>query len=579
LYNHIKAQFRPGRADVCRVQVMNKRRSIYLFLALFAFVLAAVSGCSPDFQKADADKEVYKIINAKWRPDFGQKANYVISDSSIPAPNDVNVDKTSTPAEHLTLAEAVAIATKYNRDYQTQKEQLYLTALTLTGERYKYALKWFGTIDYQYTKSGGAPGEKEITAQGGITNTLLLPDGIIANSSLIIDWARFLTGDPRTTLSSVLSGTVDIPLLGNGGGKVQWENLTQTERSVLYQIRTFNRFRQTFVVSIINDYYRVLQQKDGVTNAKNNWNSSIEFRKQAEMEAKTGRTPPFEVDQARQRELAAYNGYVAAAQNYEQTLDLFKIRLTLPVNTVIELDQNELKALQKLATSEPAYTVDAAIETALLRRLDLANAADDIDDAARKAKLASEGLGPQLDLTASANVNSAGNTDFSNLQFHKGRYAAGLSADLPFDRKNQRNTYRSALITLLQSQRDYANTMDQVTLDVRQAYRQLQATAEQYVTQRKSLALAEERVKNMPLLLKSGRAVTRDMLDAQDSLLQAQNDLTSALVGHTIAKLNFFRDVGILQVRPDGMWTQSETVSRKTTDEREQERQSYNNNL
>jgi outer membrane protein TolC len=297
------------------------------------------------------------------------------------------------------------------------------------------------------------------------------------------------------------------------------------------------------------------------------------------MEAKTGRTPPFEVDQAKQRELAAYNGYVAAAQSYEQTLDLFKIRLTLPVNTVIELDQNELKALQNLATAEPAYTVDDAIKTGLLSRLDLANAADGIDDAQRKVKLATEGLGPQLDLTASATVNSAGNTGYSDLQFHRGTYAAGVSADLPFDRKNQRNTYRAALITLLQSQRDYANTTDQVTLDVRQAYRQLQATAEQYVTQRKSLALAEERVKNMPLLLKSGRAQTRDMLDAQDALLQAQNDLTSALVGHTIAKLNFFRDVGILQVQPDGMWTQSETVSRNPTDERGQDKQTISDNL
>jgi outer membrane protein TolC len=563
---------------------MNKRQSIYVILALIAFVLATISGCSPDFQKADADKEVYKIINAKWRPDFGQKANYVISDSSIPAPNDVNVDITSIPAEHLTLAQTVAIATKYNRDYQSQKDDLYLKALALTGERYKYALKWFGTIDANYTKGYNFELNKNVEEVGvgaevGVEKTLLLPDGIIANSSLIIDWGRFLTGDPRTSLGSVLSGTVDIPLLGNGGGKVQWENLTQAERNVLYQIRTFNRFRQTFVVSIINDYYRVLQQKDGVTNAKNNWNSSIEFRKQAVMEAKTGRTPPFEVDQAKQRELAAYNGYVAAAQSYEQTLDLFKIRLTLPVNTVIELDQNELKALQNLATAEPAYSVDDAINTGLLRRLDLANAADGIDDADRKVKLAAEGLGPLLDLTGSAIVNSAGKTDFSNLQFHRGSYAVGLSADLPFDRKNQRNTYRSALITLQQSQRNYADTIDQVTLDVRQAYRQLQATAEQYVTQRKSLALAEERVKNMPLLLKSGRAQTRDMLDAQDALLQAQNDLTSALVGHTIAKLNFFRDVGVLQVRPDGMWTQSETLSRKTTDERGQEKQSFSDNL
>jgi len=49
---------------------------------------------------------------------------------------------------------------------------------------------------------------------------------------------------------------------------------------------------------------------------------------------------------------------------------------------------------------------------------------------------------------------------------------------------------------------------------------------------------------------------TRDLLDSQDDLLDAQNSLTAALVGHVVAKLNFFRDIGVLQVRPDGMWEQ-----------------------
>jgi outer membrane protein TolC len=541
---------------------MKKLQPTTRVCAAIAFLLAMVSGCSPDFHKADADKEVYQIINAKWRDSFGQKANYVISDANaIPSPNDVNVEKPSITAEPLSLAQAVAIATKYNRDYQTRKEDLYLSALALTGERYKYALKWFGTIDAKYARgiddrTGIDYEDTSLNAQGGVKNTLLLPDGIMVNSSLAIDWVRFLTGDPRTTLGSVLSGTLAVPLLGNGAGKVAWEDLTQKERDVLYQIRSFNRYRQTFVVSIINDYYRVLQQRDSVTNAKNNWTRSIEYRKQAEMEAQTGRTPPFEVDQAKQRELAAYNGYVSAMQSYEQTLDSFKIRLTVPTNAAIELDQNELKALRNTAITQPQYTSDAAIETALLRRLDLANAADGIDDATRKVMLASEGLGPRLNLTGSTTVNSTPETDFDRLQFHKGDYGLGLSADLPFDRKSQRNTYRTALITLQQHQRDYDDNVDSVMLDVRQAYRQLEATAEQYITQKKSLALAEERVKNMPLLLKSGRAKTRDLLDAQDSLLQAQNDLTSALIGHTIAKLNFFRDTGVLQVKPDGMWEQ-----------------------
>jgi outer membrane protein TolC len=548
-----------------------------------------VVGCSPDFHKADADKEVYKIIDAKWQDNFGQKANYVISDANtISTPNDVNVAKAPVFEEPLKLAQAVAIATKYNRDYQFQKENLYLQALALTGERYKYALKWFGTIDAEYSKNGvspenkiiESPENKTIKAEGGVEKTFITPDGILLNTSLVFDWTRFLTGDPRTTLSGVLSGTLDIPLLGNGAGKTAWENLTQAERDVLYQIRTFNRYRQTFVVDTINAYYGVLQQRDGVTNAKNNWNSSVEYRKQAEMEAKTGRTAPFEVDQARQRELSAYDSYVTTLQFYEQSLDSFKIRLSLPVNTSLELDQNELKSLQNYNTTAPQYTVDNAIETALSCRLDLANSADGVDDAQRKVKLASEGLGPQLNLTGSTTVNSQGNENIDNFQFHRGTYGLGLSADLPFDRKNQRNAYRQALITLERQQRAYSQSVDSVTQDVRQAYRQLMATAEQFITQKKSLAIAEERVKNMPLLLKSGRAKTRDLLDAQDSLLQAQNSLTSALVGHTIAKLSFYRDVGILQVKPDGMWTQSETaVSRNQTNEREQGKQSSEDNL
>jgi outer membrane protein TolC len=298
------------------------------------------------------------------------------------------------------------------------------------------------------------------------------------------------------------------------------------------------------------------------------------------MEAKTGRTAQFEVDQARQRELSAYDSYVIALQFYEQSLDSFKIRLTLPVNSTLELDQNELRALQSYGTTVPQYSADNAIETALKCRLDLANSTDSIDDAQRKLKLAAEGLGIQLDVTGSANVNSQGDEHISNFQFHRGTYNWGLSADLPFDRKNQRNAYRQALITLDRQQRAYSQSYDSVVQEVRQAYRELMATAEQFITQEKSLALAEERVKNMPLLLKSGRAKTRDMLDAQDSLLQAQNNLTSALVGHTIAKLSFYRDVGILQVKPDGMWTESETtVSRNQKDEREQGEQSSSDNL
>ena len=96
--------------------------------------------------------------------------------------------------------------------------------------------------------------------------------------------------------------------------------------------------------------------------------------------------------------------------------------------------------------------------------------------------------------------------------------------------------------------------MDEVKLDVRRAYRGLLEAAEQYRIRKNSLELAESRVESTNLLLLAGRAITRDLLEAQDSLIEAQNSLTNAIVAHLIAKLNFFKDIGVLEVRPDGMW-------------------------
>ncbi len=122
------------------------------------------------------------------------------------------------------------------------------------------------------------------------------------------------------------------------------------------------------------------------------------------------------------------------------------------------------------------------------------------------------------------------------------------------DRKTQRNDYRRALIALEQKQRKYEEDMDSIKLAVRGAYRQLKETAERYKIEKNSLNLAEERVEMNKVLLDAGRVATRILLLSQDALLEAQNNVTGALIDHLNAKLSFYRDVGIMQVKPDGMW-------------------------
>ncbi len=324
----------------------------------------------------------------------------------------------------------------------------------------------------------------------------------------------------------------------------------------MYQIRSFNRYRKTFVVSIVNDYYSVLQSKDAVNNARNNYDMQVESKKRLDMLAEAGRVDRIDVDEAEQSMLSAENNWVAAQQRYEQRLDQFKIRLSLPTDARIELDPNELEALRKAGISDPNYTLDVAVETALAQRLDLTNSLDQVDDAERKVLVAADNLGAELNLTGSAGVGSTPDTDYSRLQFHEGTYTLGLEADLPFDRKSERNAYREALIAFTQQRRSYENDVDEIKLEVRDAYRGLREQSESYRIQKLSLDLAEKRVESNEMLLDAGRLTVRLLLDSQNALVRAQNDYTSALVSHTIAKLNFFRDTGVLQVRPDGMWEQ-----------------------
>ena len=70
----------------------------------FAVIFCIAGGCSPEHYKADADKEVYSIIDDKWQDGFGTQTNYKVSDVT-PSANDVQIERTvpSSNVINLTL--------------------------------------------------------------------------------------------------------------------------------------------------------------------------------------------------------------------------------------------------------------------------------------------------------------------------------------------------------------------------------------------------------------------------------------------------------------------------------------------
>lgn len=149
------------------------------------------------------------------------------------------------------------MATAHNRQYQTEKELLYIKALDLRLARHDFEPQFFGGGKGRYVKDGRDEG---IGAQSNFAFEQLLASGVRVNTNVTAAWVDILTGNMRSGLSTLISTTITKPLLRGSNSKIVMENLTQAERDTVYQIRLFNRFRQTFVVSVISQYYYVLQQ-------------------------------------------------------------------------------------------------------------------------------------------------------------------------------------------------------------------------------------------------------------------------------------------------------------------------------
>jgi len=512
--------------------------------------LFCVTGCIEHNYKKEADEQVYSIIDRKWQKDFGTKANYRISDVA-PSPNDIQIERTVPASGILTLRDAVALTTAHNREYQAQKEALYIKALDLRLTRHEFENQFFGGASGRYTADRN---DEVLGTEANIGFTRLLAGGTRISTTVAAAWADVLTGNLRSGVASILNATVTQPLLRGSDRRVVLENLTQAERDTLYQVRSFNRFRKTFVVTIISQYYGVLQRFDAVQNARRNYNTLTSVSERVEKLANAGRVPQLELERVRQEKLRALNIYIMAEKEYKQGLDEFKITLSLPTTAEFRLDEDEFEALRAAEMTVPEFSEAEVVEAALLQRLDLVNSADAIIDAQRKVFVAADSLRAELNLVGSANTISAGRANRQTLGWLREEYGLGFQLDLQLDRVPEQHIYRIALITLSQRQREYEQAADIVTLQVRQAHRDLVEAADRYKVLSEGLELAQKRFKNTYLLLQYGRVSSRRVLSAQDDLFDAQNAAAQALLDYTVATLNFYRDTGVLQVRPDGMW-------------------------
>ncbi|HEX5137551.1 MAG TPA: TolC family protein [Planctomycetota bacterium] len=589
--------------------------------------LALLAGClSAQGHREKADRSAASIIEEKQREVYGHAEPFTIDRPSetfrrkllaaqglpITGPESLGADKLETiehwpeegypydklPPEEteapwegpgpyvMSLNDALMIGARNSREYQTQKEDIFLAALDLDVERNNFKTLFFSTLSGggQADTSPGGPDGVEGSAEA--TATKLLKSGALLAGTIAIDLAKLLTGPKDFALGLFGDASITIPLLRGAGAFVVTEPLTQAERNTVYALRDFELFKQTFAVDVASGFLDVLRREDEVKNEAANYRNLIILSRQTRALADAGQLPGVQEDQARQDELRARDRWIASQQAYEARLDAFKQTLGIPTDARIALKRDELDALVERAgrfaeaqgpppaelpprdapvdlppvsTAGGPYELEEprAIRLALDNRQDLVVARGDVYDAQRGITVAADAL--QAGLTLEAGVTSGARRGVDSASSPDANlddlvYSASALLDLPLERTPERDAYRASYITLERSVRSFQGLEDRVKLEVRQSLRDLVEARESVLIQEQAVRLAQERVTSTNLVLEAGRGEVRDVLDAQESLLEAQNALTAAMIRYRVSELAIQRDMGVLAVGPDGLW-------------------------
>ncbi len=195
------------------------------------------------------------VENPQWLANFGLQPEVSQADWEEPskpdpalvASGEAEVTRTIPTIENLTLEQAIELTNIHNRDYQTQIENLYISALQLSFDQFQFNVRFLGfggrpTSGLDYINVPTAQDNLQWNNRFGASQ--LLPSGgqwvvELANNTL---W--LFQGQNRTSSSSVLTYQLTQPLLLGAGRKIVLEGLTQSERDVLYNVRALARYRK-----------------------------------------------------------------------------------------------------------------------------------------------------------------------------------------------------------------------------------------------------------------------------------------------------------------------------------------------
>jgi outer membrane protein TolC len=163
-----------------------------------------------------------------------------------------------------------------------------------------------------------------------------------------------------------------------------------------------------------------------------------------------------------------------------------------------------------------------------------------------------------LDVYGTVTLSDSGAESFGDQELEE-TYEAGVTLELPLDKRDERDAVKLASLAHEAAKRGLQQKRDEVRLEVIDSFTRLRFLAGSVTIERQNIEIAERRARNAMLRFRSGELLNRDVVEAENELLAARNAYARVSVNYEVQRIKLLRNIGALDVRPDGTIDELET--------------------
>jgi outer membrane protein TolC len=512
---------------------MRGERASFLLLLL-------LSGCVSDFSDASrvSPEEADAMVRAA---PFPEKT----PDVRAEPPSRVETRPDGRRVVRLDIREAIRLAVRNNQAYLVEGENLQAQLLTLEVVRHAWEPALAPLVaNLGYATSPESPHAMSQDATLSISQKT--PFGGTATAA----WTHSAAQAP---VPRAYSGTGSVsltqPLLRGAGYGIAVEDLVSSERRYVYagRLREFNRVQ--LHVFVVESYFGLLQGEKAIRNFERSLESAKRQSLQAQIRESFGKTTRTDVYRSQLQVTQAESALSTQREQLKIARDAFKINLGIAPEIDIELVPDKIEYRPMTLTHEEAIAAALENNPAWL------NARDRVEDARRTLAVAVNATLPRFDVTATYAWSSAVSSRLA------GPYELGArdltvtgGLEIPLDRYAFRRDYQRAVIAERQAEREFLRARDGVVRDVQAQMIQVRQSELTMEFGRRSIRDAEKTARLAEFDYIREKSTNRDVVEAQELLVQNQNAFDAALVQARISQLRLLNYIGRLTIDAGGDW-------------------------